>query len=158
MKNLSNNKLLLVGVICFSAIGFAFKSVLPTHKNAALVNAVPVIKSYARADFNFKNVEFDTNSASIRSSSYSELNNLAAKLQETKASLKVSGFADSRGTYLYNWKLSASRAMAVKNYIVSKGCDSTKVAATEFGETKPLASNSTSTGRQKNRRVQFEAF
>ena len=157
MKTLTNNKLLLIGVICISAIGFAFKSVVASVKSTSDYKLSDT-KKFARADFNFKNVEFDTNSASIRSSSYSELDNLANKLKDAKASLKVSGFADSRGTYLYNWKLSAARAMAVKNYIVNKGCDSAKIAATEFGETKPVASNNTPSGRQKNRRVQFEAF
>ena len=157
MKTITNRQLLLIGVLGLSAIGFAFKSVVSTV-NLGL-NPVSLTKPiFARTEFNFKNIEFDTNQSSLRSSSYTELNNLAAKLQETKASLKVSGYADSRGTYLYNWKLSEARALAVKNYIISKGCDSTKIAATEFGETKPIATNSTREGRQKNRRVQIEAF
>ncbi|TSJ40980.1 OmpA family protein [Mucilaginibacter corticis] len=127
-------------------------------KNKSLSSKSAKTGSLRRADFNFKNIQFDFNKASIKKSYYSELDMVASKLKSTKASLKVSGHADNRGSYLVNWKLSQARAESVKQYIAGKGCDTSKIAATEFGDTKPIASNRTREGRQKNRRVEIEAY
>jgi outer membrane protein OmpA-like peptidoglycan-associated protein len=52
--------------------------------------------------------------------------------------------------------LSKKRAEAVKAYLVSQGIDATRLITQYFGETKPIASNDTPEGRQKNRRVEMK--
>ena len=52
-------------------------------------------------------------------------------------------------------KLSQKRAEAVRTYLVNKGVPSDKIDAAGFGETKPLADNTTAAGRAQNRRVEF---
>ena len=58
------------------------------------------------------------------------------------------------GSDAYNQGLSARRATAVINYLVSKGLDQNRFSMVGFGETKPIASNETRDGREMNRRVE----
>ena len=159
MEPILKNKHVLLCTVFLAAIGFAFKNpALKKIENKRMMlkkSRAIVIK---RADFDFKNIEFDFNKSTVRKNCYKELDQIAAKLIETRASLKLSGHADNRGTYLVNWKVSQARAEFVKKYLTNKGCDQTKIAATEFGDTKPIASNETRLGRQKNRRVEIEAY
>ena len=55
-------------------------------------------------------------------------------------------------------KLSKDRAESVKDYLVSKGANPSRIEATGYGETQPIASNKTAAGRQKNRRVEFTLY
>ena len=55
-------------------------------------------------------------------------------------------------------KLSKDRAEAVKDYLVSKGANPSRIEATGYGETQPIASNKTAAGRAKNRRVEFTLY
>jgi OOP family OmpA-OmpF porin len=66
------------------------------------------------------------------------------------------GHTDSIGSAEYNMGLSDRRAASVKAYLVSKGVDANRVYTEGKGETNPIASNATSEGRAKNRRVEVE--
>ncbi|WP_158826207.1 OmpA family protein [Mucilaginibacter lacusdianchii] len=106
-------------------------------------------------DIALKNVEFNFNSNSVRASSYPELDRVAKLLVENNGSIQLSGHADNKGPYVYNWHLSKKRADAVKAYLVKAGAQEANIASVEFGDTKPIASNQSKTGRQKNRRVEL---
>jgi len=108
------------------------------------------------AALKFKNVEFAFNKAVVPAVYYNTLNNVAKLMVDNDAALKLGGYADSKGGYVYNWKLSKARAEAVKAYLVSMGANESRIAATEYGYTKPVASNHTKFGRQKNRRVEVK--
>ena len=108
------------------------------------------------AAIKISNVQFGFNKVAVPSNCYASLNHVAKLMTDSSASLKLGGYADNKGGYVYNWKLSKQRADAVKAYLVSKGADSSKIAATEFGYTHPIASNSTAAGRRKNRRVEIK--
>jgi outer membrane protein OmpA-like peptidoglycan-associated protein len=107
------------------------------------------------ADTKVKTIRFGYNNFNIPSTSYANLNNIAKLMKENNAALKVSGYADSKGGYVYNWKLSEKRAQAVKVYLADKGADSTRIAASGFGYTHPIASNKTPDGRARNRRAEI---
>lgn len=106
----------------------------------------------------FENLEFDLGKAIIRSKSYSPLDRVAELLVKKNFSLKISGHTDNVGSESANLKLSKDRAESVKAYLVSKGANPSRIEATGYGETQPIASNKTETGRQKNRRVEFTLY
>jgi len=154
MKSLNKRQLLALCMLVTAFITFSFRPGVIALKRADVKSMAPKTEP-KKLNISFNNIEFDFNRASIRQESYAELNNVVKALKENKASIRVSGHADSKGTYLYNWNLSKQRAESVKAYLVKNGADESHVAATEFGDTKPIASNKTSEGRQKNRRAEL---
>ena len=102
------------------------------------------------------NVFFETGSAALQQVSMIELDRLK-ELLETNANLKIqiNGHTDNVGDQQANLKLSTERAQAVYEYLVSKGIDSNRLNFKGFGETEPIATNTTPEGRQKNRRTEF---
>ena len=100
---------------------------------------------------------FDFDKAIVKPEGKAALDDLLNKLQGMNTEVMVTvGHTDSIGTDAYNQKLSLRRAEAVKAYIVSKGVDQSRVYTEGKGETQPVADNSTSEGRAKNRRVTVE--
>jgi outer membrane protein OmpA-like peptidoglycan-associated protein len=73
-----------------------------------------------------------------------------------KVRVEVQGHTDSQGDVQYNEDLSMRRAQAVKDYLVSRGVSADRMTVTGFGESRPIADNSTMEGRAKNRRVQLQ--
>ncbi len=104
------------------------------------------------------NLEFDLSKATIRESSHASLNRVAALLIEKNFSLKLAGHTDNTGSRELNLRLSKERAEAVKNYLVSKGANPSRIEATGYGPDQPIASNATAAGRQQNRRVEFTLY
>lgn len=68
----------------------------------------------------------------------------------------VEGHTDSTGSHAYNQSLSERRAMRVRDILVESGVPFERLSARGYGETDPIADNSTTEGRQANRRVQLE--
>ena len=67
----------------------------------------------------------------------------------------VAGHTDSRGDSDTNHLLSNQRAEAVMQAMIELGVDSSRISAKGFGAARPIASNETTTGRQRNRRIEF---
>jgi OOP family OmpA-OmpF porin len=105
-----------------------------------------------------RNLEFDFGKATIRAHSFPSLNRVAKLLMDKNFSLKLAGHTDNVGSNDANMKLSKARAESVKNYLVDKGANASRIEATGYGETQPIASNKTAKGRQQNRRVEFTLF
>ncbi|MCX6292387.1 MAG: DUF5723 family protein [Bacteroidetes bacterium] len=104
----------------------------------------------------FKNLEFETAKAIIRESSFASLSELSELLKKkTTFKLLIDGHTDNVGGKEYNQKLSQARAEAVKKYLGDKGIDGSRITAKGYGLSKPIASNKTPEGRQRNRRVEF---
>lgn len=103
-------------------------------------------------------INFDTNSAQIRSDSFPLLDEFGKALKGglAEASIMIAGYTDSKGRDDYNRKLSAKRAEAVANYLTSKhGIESARLTVKAYGKDSAIASNSTEEGRAQNRRVEF---
>ncbi|MGE4557638.1 MAG: OmpA family protein [Desulfovibrionaceae bacterium] len=105
-------------------------------------------------------VEFDYDKASIRQSSYPDLDKLGHALTGPELAgreIVITGHTDSDGAADYNKKLSMQRAEAVRKYLAdhfSIAPDLIQVEA--YGENKPLAPNSTAENKQTNRRVEIQ--
>jgi len=105
----------------------------------------------------FDNLEFETGRALIRSSSFASLNELASLMQERPNwKLRIHGHTDNVGDAEANRELAQRRAEAVKAYLVDRGLDPGRIFTFWYGETRPIATNDTPEGRQKNRRVELE--
>ena len=103
------------------------------------------------------NVTFDTDSASIKPRFYDILDSVALVLEEYKKTyVDVKGHTDSVGASDYNQRLSERRARSVGLYLASRDIMSERILTTGYGETQPVASNSTASGRAQNRRVTVE--
>ncbi|GAB3907802.1 hypothetical protein GCM10028826_13210 [Mucilaginibacter boryungensis] len=105
-----------------------------------------------------RNLEFDFGKATIRPHSFPSLNRVAQLLIDKNFSLKLAGHTDNVGSDAANLKLSKDRAESVKSYLVSKGANASRIEATGYGESQPIATNKTAAGRQQNRRVEFTLF
>jgi outer membrane protein OmpA-like peptidoglycan-associated protein len=105
----------------------------------------------------FSNLQFSTASADIASSSLSSLDKMASLLlSHPEWQLKLSGHTDNEGTITFNQTLSEKRSTAVKQYLITKGVDASKIITIGYGQTKPLATNDSKAAREKNRRVEME--
>ncbi|NSL87966.1 OmpA family protein [Chitinophaga sp. Mgbs1] len=105
-----------------------------------------------------QNLEFEFAKASIKPSSFAALDRVADLLKRKNLNLKLAGHTDNVGSKSRNLALSRERAESVKQYLVSKGVNASKIEAVGYGMSQPIASNKTAAGRQKNRRVEFTIF
>ncbi|SDR94725.1 OmpA-OmpF porin, OOP family [Mucilaginibacter mallensis] len=103
----------------------------------------------------YSNIQFEFDSSVLRTSSYPVLDATSADLRATGKTLTVAGYASSEGTAAHNMRLSKDRANSVKTYLVNSGVDAKHLKIKAFGETHPIADNSTEEGRVANRRVEF---
>jgi OOP family OmpA-OmpF porin len=102
-----------------------------------------------------RGVNFDFDKADIRPDAAVILDEAASLLSQSSGNVSVGGHTDSVGADAYNQGLSERRAAAVKDYLVGKGVDSSRLTTTGYGESSPIASNDTADGRALNRRVEL---
>jgi OOP family OmpA-OmpF porin len=102
-------------------------------------------------------IQFDTDRATIRPAS----NGLMEEITQVIASnpqlhkISIEGHTDDVGNDKRNQQLSEERAIAVRKYLVQHGIALERLTVKGWGETKPIADNSTAEGREQNRRVEF---
>jgi OOP family OmpA-OmpF porin len=101
-------------------------------------------------------ITFDTGKATIKDESMPIIEQMV-ELMQTSPDLKVEiqGHTDNVGTPEANMKLSQERADAVKKALVERGIAADRMSAVGYGDTKPVADNSTEEGRAQNRRVEL---
>jgi OOP family OmpA-OmpF porin len=136
-----------------------YRDQCPSVKGLAESNGCPKIERAEQEIVNtaFSDLQFEYNKASILSQSYQSLDGLAVLLnQKPEWKLRISGHTDSIGDEEGNLNLSKERAESVKNYLVKKGIASERIETRYYGSAKPITSNETEEGRQKNRRVELE--
>jgi OOP family OmpA-OmpF porin len=99
-------------------------------------------------------VEFDFDSANVRSIYDEHIRKVANFLAAYPDTIAViEGHTDSKGSEAYNLKLSQRRAESVVRNLIGRGMDASRLKAIGYGESRPVADNSTDEGRQRNRRV-----
>jgi len=110
----------------------------------------------AGAKISINNIFFKKGSFNLSKESNAELNRLT-KLLKSYPGLKVEigGHTDNSGDDKANMELSKNRARAVMDYLIDRGLPRAGIKAVGYGESKPIASNSTAAGKKKNRRVEL---
>ena len=102
------------------------------------------------------NLFFATNKTYILPESEDALNDLAAFLtNHSTVAIRITGHTDAVGSEEANQRLSEGRANAVRDELIKRGIDPTRIEAEGKGENEPIADNATEEGRAKNRRVEF---
>jgi outer membrane protein OmpA-like peptidoglycan-associated protein len=100
-------------------------------------------------------VLFDTGRAELKSGASRNMDQLAKFLVEhPERRVQIDGFTDRVGTDSYNEELSERRANAVREALISRGVEPSRIGTEGYGKAYPVASNSDSGGRQLNRRVE----
>jgi len=141
------------------------KGYLPKYQTVDLTNVskgvektveiTPIQKINKGLVFEYESVNFK-NGTVLSAESYGILDNLAAVLKDySNLSIIISGHTDNVGNPAFNLTLSKKRAFAIKKYLLSKGLLSNQIKTIGYGQTRPIASNRTTEGRYKNRRVEF---
>lgn len=106
-------------------------------------------------------VLFDSGKAKLRNDSLPKLDKVSTVLNTTVSDLNIGieGHTDNqpivKSGWKSNWELSTARALSVLHYLSEKGVSEPRLAATGYGEYKPVAGNDDKAGRQKNRRVEI---
>jgi outer membrane protein OmpA-like peptidoglycan-associated protein len=102
-------------------------------------------------------ITFGVDQDAVRADFYPVLNSVALVLRKYNQTLvDVYGHTDSTGSDQHNYDLSQRRALSVANYLSGQGVDQRRFAVSGFGKTRPIASNGTTDGRAKNRRVEIQ--
>ena len=122
-------------------------------------NGCPIVPSkfteFIESDKN--NILFTVSSSQLDSDAKFTLNSVKTLLDfYTKTSITIEGYASTDGSTAYNQKLSEERAMEIKNYLVSNNIAPERLSIIGYGESRPIANNSTPDGRAKNRRAQIK--
>lgn len=104
---------------------------------------------------NLPNVLFNFNKASLTPGAIGKISDIANIVREyPDRRLSIEGHTDSVGTISYNQELSEARARNVADELVAYGVSRRRIGTAGFGESRPLTSNRTEEGRQRNRRVE----
>ena len=109
--------------------------------------------------FVMRNLHFATNKTRILSSSEEALEALFDYLERNpEIRIKIMGHTDNVGKDVANQRLSEGRAEAVREDLIKRGINETRIEAEGYGETRPIDTNDTEEGRQNNRRVEVEVL
>lgn len=107
-------------------------------------------------DLALRGIQFETDKAVIKTVSYPILDNVVSIMREhPDFELDIIGHTDNVGSAPYNLNLSNRRANSVRQYLIDRGINASRLTADGKGLTKPIATNTTAEGRQQNRRVEF---
>ena len=133
------------------------KKETPPPAQAPVQQETPQPAPVAKPDYNFKNIQFEFNSGILKTESYPVLDKVAAEMKkDPSVKFVLNGNSSAEGSADHNMALSVERSNAVKLYLVNTGISGDNLAVKGYGESKPIADNSTEDGRVLNRRVEIK--
>ena len=111
----------------------------------------------AKPNYNFSNIQFEFNSAVLKTGSYQALDQAVVEMKkDATVKFVLNGNSSAEGTDQRNMELSVERANSVKTYLVNSGISADNLTVKGYGESKPIADNTTEEGRVLNRRVEIK--
>lgn len=127
--------------------------------NEPFVIEIPLKKPEKDVEIRLANIFFDTDKFEIKKESELELDKLVLLLKKFPfMKIEIGGHTDNTGDKTKNKTLSQNRAKSVKDYLVSKGVEVTRLSSVGYGDSKPIATNDTPEGRSINRRTVFKVI
>jgi outer membrane protein OmpA-like peptidoglycan-associated protein len=107
-----------------------------------------------------EDILFATDQNALQPTAEAKLKQIASSLNNRfkGAVIGVYGNTDATGDAAHNKQLGADRANVVKDWLIKNGVEADKISVQSLGETEPVATNETTTGRQQNRNVSIVAF
>lgn len=110
-----------------------------------------------KPNFNLDNIQFEFNSAVLKTSSFSILDKAVAEMKKSPdTKFILNGHSSAEGTPDHNMSLSIDRANSVKSYLVNAGLNAANFRIVGHGEKEPVSSNSSEEGRMLNRRTEIK--
>jgi len=104
-------------------------------------------------------VNFDLGSSKLRPESYPVLfHAVQVLLMNSDLKVEIQGHTDNIGSEKMNYNLSEERARVVKNYLIARGVEASRLKSVGYGESDPIADNKTANGRSMNRRIEFKVI
>jgi OOP family OmpA-OmpF porin len=122
------------------------------------VKAADIASALAKKGFiDLYGIYFDTDKTAVKPESFTTLDEVASLLNiDLSLKLEVSGHTDNSGSKQHNMQLSQGRAKAVVDVLAHKyGIDPKRLIAKGYGDTKPVAPNTSDANKAKNRRVEL---
>ncbi|KUG06621.1 OmpA family protein [Solirubrum puertoriconensis] len=125
-----------------------------------VVKDIPLKKLDVGAKVVLNNIFFDFDKATLRKESTAELERIVQLMTTEYPSLRIeiSGHTDNVGKAVYNQDLSQRRAKAVVDYLTGKGVPASRLTSAGYGDTQPVAPNTTKQGQALNRRTEFKVL
>lgn len=130
----------------------------PDVKGTVANKGCPEVSSEVQKKLNefAKSILFDTGKSSIKAQSELVLSEIVKIIEEYPAStFNLEGHTDNVGSESFNQSLSNTRSNSVKAFLVKNGVDSSRLNAIGYGESRPVDTNNTKSGRANNRRVEI---
>ncbi len=128
----------------------------PPPPAPAVAEAAPVPVPVTKKKIVLRGVNFDFDKSNIRPDATPILEQACARLKlESDIDVIAQGYTDSIGSDAYNLKLSERRANAVRAWLIKCGISPTRLSAKGYGESNPVATNTTAEGRAQNRRTEL---
>jgi outer membrane protein OmpA-like peptidoglycan-associated protein len=129
----------------------------PDADGVANLNPITLTPVAPDATITLNNLFFEYKKSSLSPESFPELNRIVDLMKgKPTMTVEIAGHTDSIGGDAYNMVLSEQRAKSVTNYLSGKGIQNQRITMKFFGLRKPVDTNDTPEGRQKNRRVELK--
>jgi outer membrane protein OmpA-like peptidoglycan-associated protein len=141
----------------FEGIGDQDNPIIITNVRAAAGGNMNMIgKKFTESKIITHGITFDIDQSTLKPESMGTLNMIAGVLKSNPdLKFEIDGHTDNTGSAEHNMTLSQQRADAVKAQLLSMGIDASRLTTKGFGDTKPIDTNDTPSGKANNRRVEF---
>jgi len=120
---------------------------------------IPLQPIEANAAIVLRNIFFESNKYELKPESEVELDKIVQLLKDNPTlKIQINGHTDNSGSAAENITLSGNRARSVTSYLISKGIDAGRLSSKGWGDTQPVAGNTTPEGRAQNRRTELKVI
>lgn len=156
MRIIQGNKEIWVRVNCAANGGWYSLNIIEKSSMKQEVAVNPLLGAIDGTGKATVYINFDAASSQLKPDAESVMKDIFTMLsQRSNLKLSIDGHTDGDGTMERNQQLSSERAQTVKNTLIAKGIDPSRLVVKGYGMSMPIADNTTEAGKAKNRRVEL---